>query len=98
MCAGEINPGRRIDVPAWKETYVKHKLSTIGCFHQYKVSAATLHFGTFVSLGSELELACGGFGGFGFIRFSLSWILRSFHLGWRVANCNQISRHFYKCV
>ena len=24
----EINPGRRIDVPAWRETYVEHKLST----------------------------------------------------------------------
>ena len=23
----EINPGRRIDVPAWRETYVEHKLS-----------------------------------------------------------------------
>ena len=28
MCAGEINPGRRIDVPAGRETYVEHKLST----------------------------------------------------------------------
>ena len=28
MCAGEINPGRRIDVPACRETYVEHKLST----------------------------------------------------------------------
>ena len=28
MCAGEINRGRRIDVPAGKETYVEHKLST----------------------------------------------------------------------
>ena len=26
MCAGEINPGRRIDVPAWRETYLMDKL------------------------------------------------------------------------
>ena len=30
MCAGEINPGRRIDVLAWSETYLMDKLFHFG--------------------------------------------------------------------
>ena len=43
-CVCEINPGCRIDVPAWRETYVEHKLST-SCFLQQRANAPVIHLG-----------------------------------------------------
>ena len=97
MCAGDIDPRRWINVPAFRRTYVWPKLShSLFCSNRPALQRAIASPILFLNHCGWTPLHS-----FEDLRISDSCspcLLRFSYLGWRVANRNRVRTHYLECV